>query len=313
MSRLAKAVTICVCLSVFIIACRNKNQRYDSPLKGKIFISVDESFKPVIAEQIKVYESSYPEAQIVANYEPEADCFRDLQNDSTRMIIVSRGLTDDENEYYKQKLSYKAQWDVLAYDAVAVIVNRQSKDSLFTIEKLKSYLNGTDTGKLIAFDGRKATSTVRLLQDSLLKGAPFGKNVMAAQSSKELIDYVAANIDAIGFIGTSWVADQDDTAQQRNSKFIRMALIECKNCDKGVYAKPSPATIAAGEYPLVRPLFFILKENFTGMGTGFVNFLSLERGQLVFRRSYLVPAKMNFNVRKSLMESNKNLLNKTTE
>jgi phosphate transport system substrate-binding protein len=56
-----------------------------------------------------------------------------------------------------------------------------------------------------------------------------------------------------------------------------------------------------------------LKENASGLGTGFVNYLILERGQLVFRRSYLVPAQMNFTVRKSLMETNKNLLNKTSE
>jgi len=81
-----------------------------------------------------VYESSYPNTQIVASYKSEADCFRDLQSDSTRMIIVSRGLTDDENEYYKQILSFKPQWDILAYDAVDVIVNIQSNDSVFTLE-----------------------------------------------------------------------------------------------------------------------------------------------------------------------------------
>ncbi len=287
--------------------------QYDSPLKGKISISVDESFKPVITEQIKVYESSYPETHIEASYKSEADCFKDLNTDSTRMIIVSRGLTDEEKDYYKQKLSFKPQWDILAYDAVAVIVNIHSKDSVFTLNKLKSFLSGADTSKLVAVDGKNETSTVRLLKDSLLKGAQFGKNVMAAANSKGLINYVAANINAIGFVGTSWVGDEDDTAQQRYKNFIRLALIECKTCGKGVFAKPSQATIAAGEYPLVRPLFFILKENTNGLGTGFVNYLSLERGQLVFRRSYLVPAKMDFSIRKSMMESNKNLLNKTTE
>ena len=49
------------------------------------------------------------------------------------------------------------------------------------------------------------------------------------------------------------------------------------------------------------------------LGTGFVTFLSLEQGQLIFRRSYLVPAKMNFSVRKSMMETNSNLLNKKIE
>lgn len=313
MGRLIKTIFTCICIYSIFVNCHHENKQYDSPLKGKIFISVDESFEPVIKEQIKVYQSSYPEAHIEASYKSEADCFRDLQNDSTRMIIVSRGLTDEENKFYKQKLLFKAQWDILAYDAVAVIVNIHSKDSIFTIDKLKSYLNGTDTSKLVAVDGRNATSTVQLLKDSILKGGNFGKNVMAAADSKELINYVSSNINAIGFVGTSWVGDEDDPEQQHYKDFIRLALIECKSCDKGVYARPSQATIQAGEYALVRPLFFILKENTNGLGTGFVNFLSLERGQLVFRRSYLVPAKMNFNIRKSMMESNKNLLNKTKE
>ena len=293
--------------------CRNKNEHYDSPRKGKIFISVDESFKPVISEQIKVYEASYPGTHIEASYKPEADCFRDLQKDSTRMIIVSRGLTNEENNYYKQALSFKAQWDVLAYDAVAVIINIHSKDSLFTIDKLNSYLSGKDTSMLVVMDGRNATSTVRLLKDSILRGGEFGKNVMAASNSKEVIKYISENDNAIGFVGVSWVGDEDDPEQQAYKNFIRYGLIECKICGKDMYAKPSQATIAAGEYPLVRPLFFILKENTNGLGTGFVNYLSLERGQLVFRRSYLVPAKMDFSVRKSMMESNKNLLNKKTE
>jgi phosphate transport system substrate-binding protein len=44
-------------------------------------------------------------------------------------------------------------------------------------------------------------------------------------------------------------------------------------------------------------MYYILKENSAGLGTGFMNFLSLERGQLIFKRSLLVPAKMNFKVR----------------
>ncbi|MFT4153756.1 PstS family phosphate ABC transporter substrate-binding protein [Parafilimonas sp.] len=302
-----------VFLCLAFVNCRNKVDKYDSPVKGTIFISVDESFKPVITEQIKVYESSHPETHIEASYKSEADCFRDLQKDSTRMIIVSRGLNEEENEYYKQKLSFKVQWDILAYDAIVAIVNKHSKDSLFTINKLKAYLSGKDTAKLVAVDGRNATSTVRMLKDSLLMGAEFGKNVMAAPDSKDLISYVSSNENAIGFIGFSWVGDEDDPVQKRYKDSIRFGLVECKNCGEGIYARPSQATISAGEYPLVRPLFFVLKENTLGLGSGFVNFLSLERGQLIFRRSYLVPAKMNFTVRKSMMESNTNLINKTTE
>ena len=303
-----KRLAFCLCLIFFFNDCRNKSHAYDSPVNGKINISVDESFKPVVAEQIKVYQSSYPNTHIVASYESEADCFRDLQSDSTRMIIVSRGLTDDENEYYKQKLSFKPQWDILAYDAVDVIVNIQSNDSVFTVEKLKNYLSGNDTGKMIVLDGRTQTSTVRLLRDSLLKGRPFGKNVFATADSKQVVNYIAQNTDAVGFVGSGWVGDLDDPEQVAYKDKIRFALVECRICEPGTYAKPSQSTIAQGQYPLVRPLYFILKENANGLGTGFVNYLSLERGQLVFRRSYLVPAKIDFTVRKSTMESNKDLL-----
>jgi phosphate transport system substrate-binding protein len=50
-------------------------------------------------------------------------------------------------------------------------------------------------------------------------------------------------------------------------------------------------------YPLVRGLSYILKENYEGLGSGFANFLIYERGQLIFRRAYLWPARMQFEVR----------------
>ncbi len=307
-------VFVCsVYICLLLVACRSKNMAFDTPANGKINISVDESFKPVISEQIKVYKLTHQQTQINASYKSEADCFRDLESDSTRMIIVSRGLSDDENNYYKQKLSFKPTWDVIAYDAIDVIVNINSKDSVFTLQQLKSYLSGADTGKTIVLDGKNATSTVRLLKDSLLNGKNFGSNVFAAGSSKGVVDYISSNADAIGFVGSSWVGDLDDPEQLNYEKKIRFALIECKICDKDVFAKPSQATITTGQYPLYRPLYYILKENAVGLGTGFVNYLMLERGQLVFRRSYLVPAKIDFNYRKSFMETNKNLLNKTSE
>jgi phosphate transport system substrate-binding protein len=57
----------------------------------------------------------------------------------------------------------------------------------------------------------------------------------------------------------------------------------------------------AKRYPLVRGLYYILKENYDGLGSGFSNFLIYEKGQLIFKRAYLGPAKMNFSVRNATM------------
>ncbi|TKK68633.1 phosphate ABC transporter substrate-binding protein, PhoT family [Ilyomonas limi] len=294
-------VLCCWCIS----ACKSNNSKsydevYDSPQKGTIHISVDETFKPVITEQIKVYESSYPGTHIIAEYKSEADCFRDLNSDSTRMVIVAKSLTAAQIGTMEDKLSYRPKQDILAYDAVSVIVNNESKDSLFTVEQLQKLLTADTATIQVVVDGNNATSTVRYLQDSILHGKPFGKNVRAVEGgSHGVIDYIAQNKNAVGFVGSSWVGNMDDPQQVTDSKKIKFALLECKPCDSKTYAKPSPESIQYTWYPLVRPLYYILKENSLGLGTGFVTFMSLERGQLIFRRSYLVPGKIDLNLRKS--------------
>jgi phosphate transport system substrate-binding protein len=288
-----------VCLLLFV-SCRTsvKEDTRDSPVKGSINISVDESFKPVIEEELRVHHSAFPNTNIHVSYKSEAACFRDLQSDSTRMIIVARGLNENEADYYTSRLFFKPQYGVVAYDAVTVIVNRAAKDSVFTMADLKDILSGKN--KITAImDGRNATSTVRYLQDSILKGAPFGANVVASENSEKVVDFVSNNPNVIGFVGLSWVGDSYDPKQKAYQQKIRMALMECVKCqEKDVYAKPSQSTITYGQYPLARPLYYILKENSAGLGTGFLNFMSLERGQLIFRRAFLAPAKMGFNRRK---------------
>jgi phosphate transport system substrate-binding protein len=75
-----------------------------------------------------------------------------------------------------------------------------------------------------------------------------------------------------------------------------MAWLE--STDKpGSYVLPWQANIYYGRYPMLRDLVYILKEKNTGLGKGFANFLSGEQGQLVFKRAYLWPAQMNFNIR----------------
>lgn len=286
-------------------ACNQSKQKAntDTLQSGTIYISVDESFKPVIEQQIKVFNSSYPDAHIIASYKSEADCFRDLQKDSTRMIIVAKGLKDDEADAYKKEIDFIPRENIVAYDAVAIIVNINAKDSLYTMQQLKEILNGKNNIPAI-MDGNNATSTVRFLKDSILKGDNFGKNVVATAGSKAVIDAIEKNTNAIGFVGLSWVGNNDEPAQLEQLKKIKLAMLECKNCEeKGVYAKPSQATIMYGQYSLARPLFYILKEYMEGLGTGFKNFMSSERGQLIFRRSYLAPAKMNFQKRSTVIKN----------
>jgi len=291
-------------IALFLLtACKTTTEKMqDSPNQGLIRISVEESFKPFMEEQLKVFLESNPKAEIIVSYKSEIDCFKDLANDSTRMIFVTRGLNKKEQVDYKKSLSYNPNFAILAYNAVAVLVNKSADDSVFSLDELSKRITGKSE-KQVVMDGNNLTGIVRFIKDSLAKEAPLGKNVVAANGSEEVIDYIATHKDAIGFVGMNWIGDGYDPAQIELRKKVKLGLIECTQClEKGYFSKPSPATISKAQYPLTLPIYFILKENAAGLGTGFLNFLSLERGQLIFKRSFLVPAKMGFKKRNSLLE-----------
>lgn len=289
-------------LCVGLINCKSKKhiEVTDSLTSGTIHISVDESFKPVIDEQIKMFEGSYPGTKIIAHYKPEADCLRDIFKDSiTRMIIVTRGLTGKEEKYFKDSLNFFPRWDELATDAIAIIVNQHSNDTIFTLDRLQKQLAGLMGKKeQIIFDGLNATSTVRFAIDSILKGKKFDTGVVrAVNNSKAVLDYVAANENAIGLVGISWIGNPEDTAQVEMLKKVKMVYVKCDRCGDSPYVKPNQYNLMTRRYPLVRGLYFILKENYAGLGSGFLNFMQLERGQLIFRRAYLGSSKMGFAIR----------------
>lgn len=277
----------------------------ETPTSGTINISVDESFKPVIDSQIKVFESSFPDAHIKVHYKPEAACFRDLTNrDSARLIIVTRGLNKEEEQFYQDSFHLIPSYGILAFDAIAIIVNNHSRDTILTMADVSKLLSSNNSDQpQVVMDGVSATSTVRYAIDSVLHGQPLGKNVVAAHSSEEVINYVAEHEHAVGFIGVGWIGDQDDPQQLRFMQKVKIAAVQCVSCGGETYVEPYQANIVLKRYPMIRSLYYILNEDFSGIGNNFVNFLQFERGQLIFRRAYLVPGRMSFEIRDSKLSN----------
>ncbi|HMO33671.1 MAG TPA: substrate-binding domain-containing protein [Lacibacter sp.] len=272
----------------------------DSATEGTIRISVDESFRPVVEEQIRVYEASHPGTKILATYKPEAECWDDLLRDTIRLVIVTKKLTQEEASYYYDSLKLYPQSGQLAYDAVALVVNRKAPDSVFTTADVEGLLAGTSSLPYRpVFDGVKATSTVRYALDSILRGKPLDlARVTAARSSWQVVEYIARNPGYIGFTGISWIGNPEDSAQQEMlRRNVRIAWLACRGCGDTAFTKPVQEEILTNRYPYNRGIFYVLKEPYPGLGKAFVNFMKSDRGQLIFRRAYLVPAWRTFVVR----------------
>lgn len=274
-----------------------KKELPDTPFRGTIHVSADESFKPVIDEQVKVYESNNPGTKIIVDYKPEADCLKDLLTDSVRMIIVTRGVSEEERDAVIDSLGIGPRSLIIARDGISVIVNPAETDSLMTMNDIREILTGKVKNHLIpVFDGLKATSTVRFIIDSVLRGDSLTTKAMAARSSEAVIDYVSKNQGVIGFIGVSWIGNPEDTSQLSFLKKVKVISLESTDIT-GSYCKAYQANIYFKRYPLVRDLVYILRESHWGLGTGFANFMSGEIGQIIFRRAYLATTQKKLGIR----------------
>lgn len=290
-----------VCLLQWMAGCESYDEQEsklkDTPDRGTIYVSADESFKPVIDSQVEVYESQHPNTKIIVTYKPEAECLKDFYVDSVRMIIATRGYTKQEENYMVDSMKVAPEKMVIALDAIAVIVNPKSPDSLFTMDDIRNILQGKYQKNLQpVFDGTKETSTIRFIIDSVLHGDSLTSKAVAANNSEGVINYIAKHPDAIGFIGVSWVGDRDDSMQISFLKKVKMAQLESVNIP-GNYILPVQANIYLHRYPMIRDVIYILKENYRGLGHGFADFLSGEKGQLIFKRAYLMPAQQDFRIR----------------
>ncbi|MBD0294168.1 MAG: phosphate ABC transporter substrate-binding protein, PhoT family, partial [Flavisolibacter sp.] len=129
-----------------------------------------------------------------------------------------------------------------------------------------------------------------------LRGDTLSSRVVAARSSEGVIDYVAKTPNTVGFIGVSWIGNPDDSTHLTYLQKVRVAQIE-HPLVPGIYVTPAQYNIYFRRYPMVRDLVYTLKEKHRGLGHGFADFLTTQRGQLIFNRAYLMPALMTFDIR----------------
>jgi phosphate transport system substrate-binding protein len=213
------------------------------------------------------------------------------------MVIATRGYSENEEQLIFDSLAVSPSQLVIAKDAIAVVVHPGSADSLFTMDEIRSLLEGTYSKKMIpVLDGVTATSTVRFIIDSVLKGKALSPIVKAARSSAEVLDYVAKTPNAVGFIGVSWIGNREDSTQLSYLKKVKVAQIESLK-EPNKFVSPAQYNIYYKRYPMVRDLVYVLKEKNKGVAHSFAYFLGGQRGQLIFKRAYLMPVLMGFNLR----------------
>lgn len=293
---------IIILIAVLFAGCGSSGKIDETPTSGNIKISVDESYSLIMNTQVSTFEAIYTYAVVNAAYKNEVDCFTDLLNDSARLIVVNRKLTASE-EQKLNGLQLIPKTIKIAYDALAIIINKQNPDSIFTYEQIEDIFKGkaskwsdlkpdSKNGDItIVFDNNKSGNP-RYFKEKFKMNSKFPDYCYAVNSNEEVINYVQKNPGAIGIISVNWISDTQDSVSIDFLDKIKVAGISDEGNLDGPFLKPYQAYIADGSYPFVRDVYMISREYFNGLGTGFVQFVAGEKGQRIILKSGLVPATM---------------------
>lgn len=306
MKRMKNKIWIVGLVALFTISC-NYDPRAgineETPTRGNIKIGVDESFYLLSEAHLAVFQSIYENAHIKPLYKPELDVLSDFLNDSIRLMVTSRKLTNEELEYFKGRNIFP-QTVTIAFDGIAFIVNKANKDSLIRFNQIRDIFLGkvdswnkinpkSSNGAIkVVFDNIKS-SNVRYLNEKFNVGNKFPKYCYSVNTNEEVINYVEKNKNAIGVLSVNWISDKDDSITKGFLKRIKVVGVTPENDPEGSeFTKPYAGFIAEKSYPFIREVYMINRESFSGLGSGYLQWVSADQGQRIVLKMGMVPATM---------------------
>lgn len=305
-----------VFVSIFF-SCEKKMgvTRTDTRTSGEAIIVVDETLMPIVNEQIDVFEGLYPEASIDALYTSELDAYQLFVSDSIHYLVGTRPLTSEETkklENVKRQVATRK----LAVDGVALIMNKENRQKLFTLDQISDIVTGKITkwseldptsnlGDIQVVFDRPNSSTARFIEDSIAKSQKFSENVSAIvndfekvdsllddASNRKVIDYVIGNKNALGILGVNWISEPRDTTGLTFDTRIEVASINNPNVGDGTkYFKPYAGYLGLRHYPLSRDVYVLKSDMYIkGIYSGLSDFMLGEKGQRMINKCGLFPA-----------------------
>ena len=285
-------------LIVVIYSCNKKNKDTETITTGKVNILVDETLMPIVDDQVAVYESKY-NAKITLIPESESEALNSIATDKAKIIIAARKFTNQENKVFEQK-KIIPRVTVFAKDAIALIKNKKSNDTLIELNEIILFLNQKPSKiKGLVFDNPNSSTVNYLCNLAKVKQVP-AKNIFSFKTNNEVLKYISENEGMIGVVGVNWISQPMPEMESIIDK-VNVLYVKSNNSAKYIY--PSQDNITQGIYPLARDLYIINCQGKEGLGMGFASFMAGEIGQRIILKSGLVP--INFPQRNIRIVKNK--------
>ncbi|TDD76250.1 PstS family phosphate ABC transporter substrate-binding protein [Flavobacterium caseinilyticum] len=287
----SKLPALLLLISVLLVfSCNEKkdDKEEETILKGAISIYVDETLKPIIDDQVAVFESKY-DAKITLISKSESETINSLFNAKGGVAILSRNLTEEELNVFKQR-KITPKITPFATDAIAFVSNKRNNDTLVALKDVVDFMQGKDVPSIkgLVFDNLNS-STLRYLNDLAGITAVRNKGIFSFKTNEEVIKHVSQNDGLIGVVGVNWLSQASPDMQ----KYVKdLNVLHVKGLTGDSYYLPSQNDIAEKKYPLARDLYIVNCQGFSGLGMGFASFVAGDIGQRIILKSGLLPIRI---------------------
>lgn len=271
-------------LFVFLItSCSKKDssKKRDDYNRGNLTILTDDSFKSVTQAIGDAYMINYPDTKIDIKVMKEDLAFMDLLKNKSKLIVMSRNLTEKEKSEYERVVDLKFQPANFAADAVVFVVPKNSSRSNITLQEIENELNSED--KNLIFDGANSGNLNFVAQKFNKKPADLKFSTISGNAN--VVREISKYPNKIGVISLNTISRPYGEQATQLREMVKVLPV----VDNGTTYEPNNDNIRNMTYPFTRVLYLLTNEGNFGIANGVIRFACTQLGQKVVEKEGLQP------------------------
>lgn len=229
---------------------------------------------PLSQELSEMYMKHYPRATLTVTGGGSGVGISALLENTTDIAMASRRIKFGEKMKMKQS-HLNPQEVIIAYDALAVIVNPSNPVRRLTREQLEAIYRGKITNwrevggpdmRIIVYSRETSSGTYEFFKESVLHNKNYMPGVLSMPATGAVIQSVRQTRGAIGYVGMAYL-----------NRYVRAVAV---SYDQGRhYVYPSVKTAMNKQYPVVRPLYYYYDKRAERRVMPFINFIRSKEGR----------------------------------
>lgn len=209
-----------------------------------------------------------------------------LMNKGTDIADASRPMKKEEMDSAKQS-GLDVKEFVVGQDALSIIVNKSNPVKDLTLAQLKDIYTGKVTNwkqiggpdsKIVATGRESSSGSYTFFNEHVLNKEKFAATVMSNPGTSQIVESVAADAGAIGYVGLGYVNDT-------------VKAVPIKKDATAPAVLGSSATVLDRSYPLARPLFEYTGGEPTGASKVWLDWVMGPEGQAIVDKMGFVKVK----------------------